>query len=77
MMIKEDPRHAFVRLAEARTNKILKGLELLGNLSNKSNYSYEDEDVKKIFKAIGEKSAAVSAKFKVQTKARDGNEFKL
>lgn len=76
-MTKDDPRSAFVRLAEARTNKIIKGLELLGNLSNKSNYSYSDEDIKKIFKAIDQKSSSVSVKFKVSTRSKGEGEFKL
>jgi hypothetical protein len=76
-MTEEDPRSAFVRLAEARTKKILKGLDLLGNLSNRSNYSYSDEDVKKIFKAIDQKSSSVSAKFKASTRSKSEDEFKL
>jgi hypothetical protein len=76
-MAKEDPRAAFIRLAEARTNKVIKGLELLGNLSNTSNYSYNDEDVKKIFKAITEKTSHVSTKFKASARLKDGKEFKL
>lgn len=42
----------FIRLAEARTNKIIDMIELLGNLSNKSNYSYSDEQVDIIFSTI-------------------------
>lgn len=42
----------FVRLAEARINKVLKMLRLLSNLSNKSVYEYTDADVKKIFDAV-------------------------
>lgn len=42
----------FIRLAEARTNKIIDMIELLGNLSNKSNYSYSDEQVDSIFSSI-------------------------
>lgn len=76
-MTKEDPRQAFVRLAEARTNKILKGLDLLGNLSNKSNYSYTDEDLKKIFKAINEKVSDITARFKVTARPKGGDQFKL
>lgn len=76
-MTKEDPRSAFVRLAEARTNKILKSLDLLGNLSNKSNYSYSDEDIKKIFKAIDQKASLVSSKFKASTRSKGEDEFKL
>lgn len=48
----ETKRECFVRLAEARTNKILDMLRLLGNCSSKSNYEYNEEDVKKIFNAI-------------------------
>lgn len=76
-MTKEDPRSAFVRLAEARTNKILKSLDLLGNLSNKSNYSYSDEDIRKIFKAIDQKASLVSSKFKASTRSKGEDEFKL
>lgn len=42
----------FIRLAEARTNKIIDMIELLGNLSNKSNYSYTKEQVDFIFDSI-------------------------
>ena len=44
----------FIRLAEARTNKILKYIELLGNLSNKSYYEYSPEQIESIFSAIQE-----------------------
>ena len=37
---KESKRDKFVRLAEARTNKIIDMLQLLGNCSNTSTYSY-------------------------------------
>ena len=43
-------RHArFKRLAEARTDKVLDMLDLIGNLSNKSFYEYTDEEIKSIF----------------------------
>ncbi len=48
----ETKRQRFVRIVENRTNKILDMLRLLGNCSNKSNYDYTEEDVKKIFSAI-------------------------
>lgn len=77
MMSREDPREAFVRLAVARTNRILKDLELLGNLSNRSNYSYEPDDVKKVFKAINERVSHISSKFESASLAKKVNEFKL
>ncbi len=49
---RETKREKFVRLAEARTNKIIDMLQLLGNCSNSSAYDYSQEDVDKIFSAI-------------------------
>lgn len=48
----ETKREKFVRLAEARTNKIIGMIQLLGNCSNTSQYEYTQKDVDKIFKAI-------------------------
>ena len=65
----ENKRERFVRIAEARTNKILDMLRLLGNCANKSNYEYNDEDIKQIFSAIEkEVKAAKNAFLGVETK---------
>lgn len=48
----ESKRDRFVRIAEARTNKILEMMRLLGNCSSKANYEYTEEDVKQIFSAL-------------------------
>lgn len=48
----ETKREKFVRLAEARTNRIIDTLQLLGNCSNTSAYEYTSDDVKQIFDAI-------------------------
>ena len=48
----ESPRQKFVRLANARVNKAIKQIDLIGNLSNRSNYEYNDKDVEQIFDAI-------------------------
>lgn len=53
----------FVRIAEARTNKIIDMIQLLGNCANKSNYEYSKEDVKMIFGAIETELRAAKAKF--------------
>lgn len=70
-------RNNFVRLAESRTNNILKALDLLGNLSNRSNYTYSDEDVQKIFSALNRKMKEVRYKFDDATKKQKFEEFKL
>ena len=56
-------RDKFVRLAEARTNKIISMLRLLGNCANKSNYEYSDSDVQKIFSAIEKELKTTKTKF--------------
>lgn len=48
----ETKRDKFVRLAEARTNKIIKMIELLGNLSNTSTYEFTEEDINSIYERI-------------------------
>jgi len=58
-----DRKENFIRLAEARTNKILKAIELLGNLSNKSYYEYTPEQVNSIFNAIQEELDSQKQKF--------------
>ena len=50
--MKQDKRETFKRLAESRTNKILTTINLLGNLSMRSNYSYNKKDIDKMKEAI-------------------------
>lgn len=50
--MKENKRERFIRLATARTNKILGMVKLLGNCSNTGVYDYTKADVDKIFTAI-------------------------
>ncbi len=62
-MATETKRDRFVRLAEARTNKILEMMRLLGNCSSKTNYEYTDEDVKKIFGVLEKELKNTKNKF--------------
>ena len=45
-------RENFVRLAEARVNRALREIRLIGNLSNRAAYAYTEGDVRAIFKAL-------------------------
>lgn len=63
-MSKETKREKFVRLAELRTNNAIKQIRLIGNLSNKNNYEYTEDDVRKIFKVLKEEIELVEKKFK-------------
>ena len=59
----ESKRSRFVKIAENRTNKILDMLRLLANCSNKSNYDYDEDDVKQIFAAIEKEVKATKNAF--------------
>ena len=48
----ETRQERFKRLATYRTNAVLEKLRILGNLSNKTNYDYSEEDIRKIFNVI-------------------------
>jgi len=48
----ETKNERFVRIVEARTNKIVHTLRLLGNCANKNNYEYSEKEVDAIFKEI-------------------------
>ena len=71
--MEESRKERFKRLAIARTKAVLDKLRLLGNLSNKANYDYSDEEMRKIFSAIDSQIRTIKAKFSVSIK----REFKL
>ena len=68
--IRETKEAKFRRLAEQRVNSILDKLRLLGQLSNKSNYGYTEDQVDAAFKAIQVELNATKAKFRNGAKAR-------
>lgn len=51
-MEKNTKKERFKRLASARTNVVLKRLQVLSNCSNRSAYDYSEEDISKIFLTI-------------------------
>ena len=59
----ETREERFRRVATRRTNDILNRIRILGNCSNRSSYSYGDEDIRKIFSAIEGELRAVKAMF--------------
>jgi ABC-type Fe3+-hydroxamate transport system substrate-binding protein len=70
-------RENFVRLAEARTNKALKMLSIIGNLSNKSNYQYDKKDVEKIFNALQSELERNRKRFEASLGNKKNSGFKL
>lgn len=63
----ESKREKFVRIAEARTNKIINMIQLLGNCSNLSQYDYSQKDVNKIFDAIQKELDEAKNRYKQQS----------
>jgi len=56
-------REKFIKLAEARVNKAIKAMKLVGNLSDKTNYSYTDDDVKKILTALTKELNTIKTRY--------------
>lgn len=69
-------RDKFVQLAQARVNRAIKDLQLIGNLSNRSAYEFGEGDVRKMFNAIQKASEAAKARFLRDGKTSSG-EFRL
>ena len=60
----DEKQAKFRELAEKRVNNAIKNIQLIGNLSNTSAYSYTEEEVKKMFKTLKEEISVAEAKFK-------------
>lgn len=69
-------RDNFVRLAESRVNKALKDIQLIGNLSNRSAYEFDEKDVRKIFSALQKSLESARSRFERASESSE-NEFRL
>ena len=70
----ETKRDRFRRLAQARTNQVIKRLKILGNCADRSRYEYAKEDVERIFLAVDRRLNKTKARFDLPI---DREEFKL
>ena len=75
--MKSTRRLRFEKVAAKRTQKILDYLDSLSNCSNRVNYDYSEDDVKKMFKAIKEKVNASEAAFGNELAKKNKNQFKF
>jgi hypothetical protein len=66
----ETPEEKFQRLANRRVNHVLNHLRVLGNLSNRANYRYTDEQITRIFgtveAAVGDTKALFRPRKKIE-----------
>ena len=51
------------KLANKRVNKAIKALRLIGNLTNRKYYSFDDDQVKKIMKALQKEVDSIKQSF--------------
>ena len=71
----QQKRDKFVDLAEKRVTNALKSISLIGNLANKNNYKYDDNDIKKILKVLNEETNFLKIRF--QSGKEEEKNFKL
>ena len=76
MKNEETKREKFVRIAEARTNKIINMIQLRGNCSNQSLYEYSQKDVNKIFNTIQTELDEAKKRYSKQD-SQKGSKFTL
>lgn len=72
----KEKRVRFETVAAKRVQKVLDGIESLSKCANRTNYEYEDTDVKKLLKVIREKVLLLELAFKQQG-GKNQNEFKF
>jgi hypothetical protein len=60
----------FKRLATKRTNDLIEKIDVLSNLSEKRNYSYSQDEVEKMFKALNKALVQAKKKFALVNKTK-------
>lgn len=75
MKVNESKARSFKRLAAIRTNNAVRNVRLLGNLSNKNNYFYSEQDYKKIFAIVENEVKLSKSRFLVNLNTK--RKFKL
>ena len=69
----QDRKKNFEEAAERRVNNVITSLVRLGHCSNKSRYSYSEEQVNKMFRAIRQELEKTKEKFQ----SKKNKEFKF
>lgn len=75
-MATRDKAAKFIELANKRVNKAIKDMQLVGNLSNKQNYEYSEEQARKIVRALQQELDHIKHGF-LSGEEQGRNEFKL
>lgn len=75
--MRDADRRRFVELAGKRVSKALHDIQLIGNLSNRSNYDYREEDVARIFKALNAEVRSCKRRFELALGNKNHSRFSL
>lgn len=75
-MSARDKTTKFVELANKRVNRAIKDIQLVGNLANRQNYDFTEDQAKKILKALQQEVDALKQGFFSAGDATR-NDFKL
>ena len=72
-----EKRRKFAELGTNRVNKAINDIRLIGNLSNKANYEYNDADVRQILKALRDAVNEAESRFKKSQGKSGDNGFRI
>src|SRR5947208_1419663 len=67
----------FRRLAEARGDRLIREISLLGNLANRKNYEYTPDEVRQLFEPIERELSKVRAQVEIATRGSQGHDRML
>ena len=70
--MKRDKKKEFIKLANKRVNKAIKQIQLVGNLTNKAHYDYDDKQSSKIVNALDTEIKSIKDRFK-RAKSKNGD----
>jgi hypothetical protein len=74
--VKHTKHEKFRALAESRTNKAIEAISRIGNLSNRQIYDFDEQEIRKIVRALRDAVASVESRFEAP-RGRSGGGFKL
>lgn len=75
-MSARDKSTKFIELANKRVNRTIKDIQLIGNLANRQNYEFTEEQAKKIVKALQQELDTLKQNF-LTSGETSRNDFRL
>ena len=75
--MKPEKRKRFEKVAEGRVDRVIEGLRLLGNCSNRNNYEFSKQDVDFMFDEIKKALREAQARFDSELHKNDQKKFKF